>query len=159
MAEAPLEELEELVRTTGFYKNKAKALKEASQRIVDEYNGRVPNTMDDLLTLRGAARKTANVVLGNAFGINEGVVVDTHVKRLSNRFGLTKEKKNTNKIEKDLMSLFPRESWTDLSHLLISHGRGPCKARISQAPDDSICKKYGIHCTCRKMREEESAKQ
>lgn len=92
MAEAPLEELEELVRTTGFYKNKAKSLKETSKRIVEKFNGVVPQTMDELLTLRGAARKTANVVLGNAFGINEGVVVDTHVKRISNRFGLTREK-------------------------------------------------------------------
>lgn len=154
MAEAPLEELEELVRTTGFYKNKARALKESSQRIVEEFDGKVPQTMENLLSLRGAARKTANVVLGNAFGKNVGVVVDTHVKRLSNRFGLTREKNNTNKIEKDLMALFPQESWTDLSHLLISHGRGPCKARISKAPDDLICEKYGKYCECRKMRSE-----
>lgn len=158
MAEAPLEELQDLVKSTGFYKNKSKALKEASQTIVDEFNGKVPNNMDDLLSLRGAARKTANVVLGNAFGINEGVVVDTHVKRLANRFGLTKEKKNTNKIEKDLMALFPKESWTDLSHLLISHGRGPCKARISKAPDDFICEKYGIKCECQKLRAQKSNK-
>lgn len=152
MAEAPIEELEELVRTTGFYKNKARALKESSKRIVEEYDGQVPDTMDDLLTLRGAARKTANVVLGNAFGKNEGVVVDTHVKRLANRFGLTSEKNNTDKIERDLMALFPQHSWTDLSHLLISHGRGPCKARFSKAPDDSICEKFGIKCECRKLR-------
>jgi len=154
MANAPLEELEELVRTTGFYRNKAKSLKESSKRIVEEFDGNVPQNMDDLLTLRGAARKTANVVLGNAFGINEGVVVDTHVKRLSNRFGLTNHKKNTDKIERDLMALFPRENWTDLSHLLIHHGRGHCKARISEAPDHPICVQYGKHCECRKMREE-----
>jgi len=158
MANAPLEELEELVRTTGFYRNKAKSLKESSQRIVEEFDGKVPQNMEDLLTLRGAARKTANVVLGNAFGINEGVVVDTHVKRLSNRFGLTNHKKNTDKIERDLMALFPRENWTDLSHLLIHHGRGPCKARISEAPDHPICVKYGKHCECRKMREENNGK-
>ena len=152
MAEAPLEELEELVRTTGFYKNKAKSLKESSKRIVEEFDGKVPQNMDDLLTLRGAARKTANVVLGNAFHINVGVVVDTHVKRLANRFGLTTEKNNTDKIERDLMALFPRESWTDLSHLFIHHGRGPCKARISKAPDDTICAKYGINCECHDMR-------
>lgn len=152
MAEAPLEELEELVRTTGFYKNKAKALKESSKRIVEVYNGQVPDTMEDLLTLRGAARKTANVVLGNAFGKNVGVVVDTHVKRLANRFGLTTEKNNTDRIERDLMALFPQNSWTDLSHLLISHGRGSCKARFSKAPDDSICEKFGIKCECRKLR-------
>lgn len=152
MAEAPLEELEELVRTTGFFRNKAKSLKEASTTIVDEYNGEVPDTMKDLLTLRGAARKTANVVLGNAFNKNVGVVVDTHVKRLSNRFGLTKEKKNTNKIEKDLMALFPQEHWTNLSHLMIHHGRNACKARISEPPDHPICIKYGKKCECWKMR-------
>lgn len=155
MKDAPLEELEELVRSTGFYRNKAKSLKETSRILVEEFDGEVPQNMKDLLKLRGAARKTANVILGNAFGINVGVVVDTHVKRFSNRFGLTKEKKNTNKIEKDLMALFPRESWTDLSHLMIHHGRGPCKARISEAPDHPLCKNYGINCKCQKMREDE----
>lgn len=152
MAEAPLEELEELIRTTGFFRNKAKSLKEASKTIVEEFDGEVPQTMKELLTLRGAARKTANVVLGNAFGKNIGVVVDTHVRRLSNRFGLTQEKKNTNKIERDLMALFPRESWTDLSHLLIHHGRNACKARISTPPDHPVCIKYGKKCECWKMR-------
>lgn len=152
MKDAPLEELEELVRSTGFYRNKAKSLKESSRIISEEFGGEVPQNMEDLLKLRGAARKTANVVLGNAFGINVGVVVDTHVKRFSNRFGLTKEKKNTDKIEKDLMALFPRESWTDLSHLMIHHGRGPCKARISEAPDHPLCKNYGVNCKCQKMR-------
>jgi len=152
MAEAPIEELEELVRTTGFYRNKAKSLKEASNTIVKEFDGEVPDTMQDLLKLRGAARKTANVVLGNAFNKNVGVVVDTHVKRLSNRFGLTKEKKNTNKIEKDLMALFPQEHWTNLSHLMIHHGRNACKARLSQPPDHPICIKYGKKCECWKMR-------
>ena len=152
MAEAPLNHLEELVRTTGFFKNKAKSLKEASKRIVQEYGGEVPDTMEELLTLRGAARKTANVVLGNAFGKNVGVVVDTHVKRLSNRYGLTREKNNTDRIEKDLMALFPQESWTDLSHLLIQQGRDACKARFSTPPEDAICVKYGKKCECRKMR-------
>ncbi|MCH2450336.1 MAG: endonuclease III [Gracilimonas sp.] len=152
MKDAPLEDLEELVRSTGFYRNKAKSLKETSRILAEEFNGEVPRNMEDLLKLRGAARKTANVVLGNAFGINVGVVVDTHVKRFSNRFGLTREKKNTNKIEKDLMALFPRESWTDLSHLMIHHGRGPCKARISEAPDHPLCKNYGINCKCQKMQ-------
>lgn len=156
MAEAPLEELEELVRTTGFYRNKAKSLKETSIRLVSEFGGEVPQNMDDLLSLRGAARKTANVVLGNAFNINVGVVVDTHVKRFSNRFGLTKEKNNTDKIERDLMALFPQESWTDLSHLMIHHGRGPCKARFSKAPDHSLCINYGKKCECQKMRKEQS---
>lgn len=155
MAEAPLEELEELIRTTGFFRNKAKSLKEASQTIVEDFDGEVPQTMSELLTLRGAARKTANVVLGNAFNKNIGVVVDTHVKRLANRFGLTREKKNTAKIEKHLMSLFPQESWTDLSHLLIHHGRNACKARINTPPDHPVCIKYGKKCDCWKMRGQE----
>lgn len=152
MSEAPLEDLEELVRTTGFFRNKAKSLKEASATIVEDFDGNVPQSMKELLTLRGAARKTANVVLGNAFNKNIGVVVDTHVKRLSNRFGLTREKKNTDKIEKHLMALFPQESWTDLSHLMIHHGRNACKARISDPPDHPICIKYGKKCECWKMR-------
>ncbi len=155
MAEAPLEELEELVRTTGFYRNKAKSLKETSKTLVEKFDGKVPQTMDELLTLRGAARKTANVVLGNAFNINHGVVVDTHVKRFANRFGLTKHKTNTDKIERDLMALFPQESWTDLSHLMIHHGRGPCKARFSKAPDHPLCINQGKNCECQKMRKEQ----
>lgn len=152
MSEASLEELEELIRTTGFYRNKAKSLKEASKTLVEGFDGMVPQTMEELLTLRGAARKTANVVLGNAFGINEGVVVDTHVKRLSNRFGLTREKKNTAKIERDLMALFPREHWTNLAHLFIHHGRNACKARLSAPPEHPVCIKYGRKCECWKMR-------
>ncbi len=152
MAEAPLPDIEELIKSTGFYRNKAKSLKEASEEIVEKFDGRVPDTMDELLTLRGVARKTANVVLGNSYNKNMGVVVDTHVKRLSNRFGLTKEQKNTGKIEKDLMALFPREHWTMLGHLLISHGRRVCKARFKNPPDDPICKEFGVNCECRKMR-------
>ena len=150
-AEADIEELEQAVKSTGFYKNKAKSIKETAIAIRDTFGGEVPQTMDELLTLRGAARKTANVVLGNAFGINEGVVVDTHVKRLSNRFGLTKHQ-NTDKIERDLMALFPQEEWTNLSHLLIHHGRNCCKARISSAPDHEICIRFGTKCECAKMR-------
>lgn len=154
MAEAPIQELEEMVRSTGFYRNKAKALKESSQIIVEKHDSDVPQNMEDLLELYGVARKTANVVLGNAFNINAGVVVDTHVKRLSNRFGLTEEKKNTDKIERDLMALFPREHWTNLSHLMIHHGRNACKARISEPPDHPVCVKYGKKCECRTMREQ-----
>lgn len=153
MADAPIQELEELVRSTGFYRNKAKALKESAKKIAGEHDGNVPQNMKELLNLRGVARKTANVVLGNAFNINKGVVVDTHVRRLSNRFALTDEEKNTNKIEKDLMSLFPREEWTNVSHLFIHHGRNACKARISEAPDHPVCVKYGVNCECREMRE------
>ncbi len=151
MAKAPLPELEEAIRTTGFYRNKALAIREASRKIVDEHGGEVPRTMDELLSLRGAARKTANVVLGNAFGINDGVVVDTHVKRLANRFGLTRHQDPV-KIERDLMALFPQGEWTNLSHLFIAHGRAACKARFSTPPDHSVCEKYGIRCTCNKLR-------
>lgn len=152
MSQAPIDDLEEMVRSTGFYRNKAKALKEASNTLVSDFDGKVPDTMEELLTLRGAARKTANVVLGNAFNKNEGVVVDTHVKRISYRFGLTKEKKNTAKIERDLMGLLPRETWTDISHLMIHHGRNACKARLSEPPEHPICIKYGKKCECWKMR-------
>ena len=152
MANAPIQELEELVRSTGFYRNKAKALKQSSQTITEKHSGKVPQKMDDLLELYGVARKTANVVLGNAFNINVGVVVDTHVRRFSNRYGLTEHEKNTDKIERDLMALFPRESWTDLSHLMIHHGRNACKARISEPPDHPLCEQYGIHCECQEMR-------
>lgn len=154
MAEAPIQELEELVRSTGFYRNKAKALKKSSKMIVEKHDGEIPDTMKELLEFYGVARKTANVVLGNAFNINVGVVVDTHVRRISNRLGLTKHKKNVKKIERDLMALFPREHWTNLSHLMIHHGRNACKARLSEAPDHPICKNYGINCECQQMREE-----
>lgn len=151
-ADADIEALEEAVKTTGFYRNKARSIKETAMAVRDRFGGEVPQTMEELLTLRGAARKTANVVLGNAFGINEGVVVDTHVKRLSNRFGLTKHQ-NTDKIERDLMALFPQPEWTNLSHLLIHHGRNCCKARISAPPDHEICVRYGTACECKRMRE------
>lgn len=151
-ADADLAELEQDVKPTGFYRNKAKSIQETSRRILEVYAGEVPQNMDDLLTLRGAARKTANVVLGNAFGINVGVVVDTHVRRLSNRFGLT-NKQDPVKIEKDLMELFPQDEWTNISHLMILHGRAACKARFSKAPDHEICEKYGVNCECQKMRE------
>ncbi len=107
----------------------------------EDFGDRVPDTMEELLTLRGVARKTANVVLGNAFGLNEGVVVDTHVMRLAKRFGLTKHD-DPAKIEKDLMALFPRDHWTMLSHLLIFHGRRVCKARGGACSDHPICRKF-----------------
>ncbi len=150
-AKADIHDLELAVKSTGFYRNKAKSIQESSRIIIEQFGGKVPETMNELLQLRGVARKTANVVLGNSYGKNVGVVVDTHIKRLSNRFGLTKHT-NTDKIEKDLMALFPSEHWTNLAHLLIQHGRNICKARISKAPDDPICEKYGIRCECRKMR-------
>lgn len=152
MAKAPIEDLEKIIHSTGFYKQKSLSLKQTAMTLVNDFDGKVPDTMDALLTLRGAARKTANVVLGNAFNINEGVVVDTHVRRISNRLGLTREEKNTDRIEKDLMALFPRDHWADLSHLLIFHGRNACKARLSEPPEHPICVRFGKRCECRKMR-------
>ena len=127
-AEAPLADLEEMVKTTGFFRNKAKALKGLGQALVAEHGGEVPATMEELHALPGVGRKTANVVLGNAFGKNVGVVVDTHVQRLSRRLGLTGET-DPEKIERDLMELVPQDGWTLWSHLLIYHGRSVCKAR------------------------------
>jgi endonuclease III len=150
-AQADLAELEQDVKPTGFYRNKAKSIQETARRIIEVYGGEVPQTMEDLLTLRGAARKTANVVLGNAFGINVGIVVDTHVRRFSNRFGLT-NKQDPVKIEKDLIELFPQEEWTNISHLMILHGRAACKARFSKAPDHEICKNYGVNCECQEKK-------
>jgi endonuclease-3 len=128
LAAAPLEDVEELVKTTGFFRNKAKSVVGMARAIVAEHGGEVPRTMDALTRLPGVGRKTANVVLGNAFGTNDGIVVDTHVARLSARLGLTTETDPV-KIEQALMPLFPREHWTMLSHLLIAHGRTICEAR------------------------------
>jgi len=135
LAGATLPELEELVRTTGFYRNKARAIQALAQALTADHGGEVPPRMDDLRALPGVGRKTANVVLGNAFGLNEGVVVDTHVQRLSGRLGLTRET-DPEKIERDLMALVPREDWTVFSHLLIDHGRKVCKAR---KPACAVC--------------------
>jgi endonuclease-3 len=135
------EEIEPHIATIGLFRNKAKAIQVSAKRIVDTYDGEVPDSMESLLTLRGVARKTANVVLGNAFNKNEGVVVDTHVGRLAQRFGLTKETTPV-KIERDLMSLFPIEQWTMLSHLLVRHGREVCKKRGGSCSSDSICQRY-----------------
>ena len=121
-------ELERDIHSTGFFRNKAKNIQAACRRIVDVYGGEVPKRMDDLLTLGGVARKTANVVMGNAFGIASGVVVDTHVSRLSQRLGLTKNK-TPEKIEKDLEKAVPKKDWIMLPHWLISHGRAICVAR------------------------------
>lgn len=136
-AESDLDELIGLIRSTGFFNNKAKAIQSACSQIVDEFGGEVPDTMEDLLKLRGVARKTANVVLGTAFGKNEGIVVDTHVGRLAKRMGFTKEKDPV-KIERDLMEIVPRREWTDFAHRMTLHGRASCNAR---KPD---CE----HCVC-----------
>lgn len=128
LAKADLQELEDLVRSTGFYHNKAKNIQAACRMIVTEFNSVVPNTMEQLLKLPGVARKTANVVLAHAYGINAGVTVDTHVKRLSNHLGLTKHT-NPVHIEQDLMKLLPQTDWENWSIRLIYHGRAICKAR------------------------------
>ncbi|MCO6453232.1 MAG: endonuclease III [Caldilineales bacterium] len=135
MADGQREDIEEAIRSTGFFRNKAKHIQEASQIIAYDLGGEVPADMEQLTQLPGVARKTANVVLGVCYGIADGIVVDTHVKRLSNRLGLT-EKDNPEKIEQDLMAITPREDWIDLSHLLIFHGRRVCAAR---KPDCANC--------------------
>lgn len=127
-ADAPQEELEQDIRSTGFYRSKAKALRAMAKALVEEHGGKVPQTMDELTALAGVGRKTANVVLGNAFAQNVGVVVDTHVTRLSQRLGLTKHT-DAVKIEHDLMPIVPQTDWTLFSHLLIYHGRAICQAR------------------------------
>jgi len=132
LARAAIEELEGLVRPTGFFRNKAKNLKSAAGMIVDRFGGRVPDRMEELILLPGVARKTANVVLGAAFGV-PGVVVDTHVKRVSARLGWTKSS-NPDQIEQDLMALWPRERWTKLGHQVIAHGRSICAARKPRCP-------------------------
>ncbi|HYJ46446.1 MAG TPA: endonuclease III [Pyrinomonadaceae bacterium] len=121
-------ELEADIRSTGFYRNKARAIQNACRVIAEKHGGRVPASLDELLELSGVARKTANVVLGNAFGITSGIVVDTHVARLAERLGLTLNSQ-PEKIERDLMELVPRRDWIDFSHLLIAHGRRICQAR------------------------------
>jgi endonuclease-3 len=127
-AQVSQEELEQDIRPTGFFRNKARNIRTACQKIITDYGGEVPRTMEAILSLAGVARKTANVVLGNAFDIVEGFVVDTHVGRLSRRLGWTK---NTDpvKVERDLMAIVPQKDWLDLSHLLIFHGRAVCEAR------------------------------
>ncbi len=128
LAEADLLDLQALVKSTGFYRNKAKNIQAACRKIVQEFGGEVPQTMDELLTLPGVARKTANVVLAHGYGINAGVTVDTHVKRLSQRLGLTKHQ-DPAKIEQDLMKLLPQPDWENWSIRLIYHGRAVCMAR------------------------------
>ena len=133
-ADAAPDVLEEDIRPTGFYRNKARSLRGMARALVEEHGGEVPGTMPELVALPGVGRKTANVVLGNAFGTNEGIVVDTHVRRVSNRLGLT-ESHDPVKIEQDLMRLVPEEDWTIFSHLLIFHGRRTCKARKPDCPN------------------------
>jgi len=135
-ARVPQETLEKDIQSTGFYRNKAKSIRAMARSLVDLHKGDVPKTMDELTELHGVGRKTANVVLGNAFGENIGVVVDTHVTRLSNRLGLTSHAVDAVKIEQDLMQVVPQNEWTLWSHLLIHHGRKICQAR---KPKCDIC--------------------
>lgn len=141
-AAASAEAIEPLVRSCGFYRNKAKAIHSAMTDVARRFGGAVPDTMDDLLSLHGVARKTANVVLGNAFHKNMGFVVDTHIDRLSKRLGLAPGNATVAAVEKRLMALFPRDSWADLSHMLISHGRAACKARGGSCATDPLCKRF-----------------
>ena len=127
-ANADLAELEQDIRSSGFYRNKAKNLKNTGKMLVEKYNSQVPRTMEELVELPGVARKTANIVLFNAYGIIAGVAVDTHVRRLAQRLGLT-ENKNQDKIEKDLMTIVPKDKWMRITDLLIFHGRRVCNAR------------------------------
>ncbi len=137
---------EEEIRSTGFYRNKTKNIIGAARKIVDEFNGRVPDTMEELIQLPGVARKTANIVLANGYGKIEGIAVDTHVKRLSRLLGLT-ENRDPNKIERDLMKITPREEWSNLSHLLIFHGRAVC---IARRPQHDKCVLYSM-CPSREI--------
>jgi endonuclease-3 len=131
LGNAPLEDIEEAIKSINFFRNKAKSLKSCAMSLVNDFNNEVPRSVDELSSLAGVGRKTANVVLGNAFNINTGIVVDTHVKRTTNLLGLTKESDPV-KIEEELMKLFPNEVWTEISHLLIFLGRRMCIARRPQ---------------------------
>lgn len=140
------DELANDIKSINFFNNKTKSIQGAAQKIVENFGGKVPRTMDELLTLNGVARKTANVVLGNAFGIASGVVVDTHVSRLSQRLGLTEEK-TPEKIEKDLSELVPQKHWVMFPHWLITHGRAVCNARKPKCAEcvlERICPKIGV---------------
>jgi endonuclease III len=139
-AKAPQLELERAIRSTGFFRNKAKSIRAATSTIDKKFGGKVPDSMEELRELPGVGRKTANVVLGNAFDKNEGIVVDTHVARLSQRLGLTKQK-DAEKIERDLIKLVPRKHWTNWSHWLIWHGRRRCYAR---KPDCGHCEVFRL---------------
>lgn len=139
-ADTTPEKLAKDIRSVNFFNNKAKSINKAAKMILEKFGGNVPQAMDELITLPGVARKTANIVLSSAFGINEGIAVDTHVKRLANRLGLTKDEDPV-KIENDLMPITPKKEWGNLSHLLIFHGRKICQAR---KPDHQACVLYDI---------------
>lgn len=139
-ASAPLETLQKEVSSVNFYRNKSKNIQAAAKMIIEDFNCAVPKTMEELTSLPGVARKTANIILFNAFGLNEGIAVDTHVKRLAQRLGLTKNE-DPDKIERDLMALAPQKEWGNLTHLLILHGRSICQAK---KPKHQECVLYDI---------------
>jgi endonuclease-3 len=146
LAQAAQEEVEELIKSTGFYRNKAKALLGMAKALVEKHGGEVPASMEELVQLPGVGRKTANVVLGTAFGLATGIVVDTHVARVSRRLGLATQAQPEG-IEQELMALFPQESWIDLSHRLILHGRYVCQARKPQCQRcvlQPVCPRLGV---------------
>lgn len=145
-ARAPQEELEAAIRSTGFFRSKAKNIRGACQAMLERHGGQVPDSMETLVALPGIGRKSANVVLGTAFGIGVGIVVDTHVTRVSRRLGLTSHK-DPEKIERDLMALFPKSQWIDLGHAMVHHGRRICTARKPQCdvcPLGDICPRIGV---------------
>ena len=141
MAKAPLETIASLIGRVNFWRNKSKNLHGMARMLVDDFGGQVPETLEELIRLPGVARKTANVVMGNAFNKPVGVVVDTHAGRLARRFGLSRHT-DPIKVERDLMALYPQKRWTQLTHLLIEHGRAVCKARHALCDQDSICRHY-----------------
>jgi endonuclease-3 len=146
MAKAPIEALEKVIHSTGFYRNKAKNIKACSRDLAEMHDGEVPREMEAMIALAGVGRKTANVVLGTAYGLSTGVVVDTHVTRISRRLGLTKHTDAT-KIEQDLMRLVPQKEWVDFAHRMIHHGRRICMARKPKCPECSMrgfCPKIGV---------------
>lgn len=146
LASAQQEEVEQLIRSTGFYRNKARNLIAAAQKIVQKFGGEIPAAMENLVTIPGVARKTANVVLSNAFGVHEGIAVDTHVGRLAARLGLT-EASDPVKIEQDLTALFPREAWGFINHAMIAHGRTICVARKPRCQECRLaqwCPRVGV---------------
>jgi len=148
-AQAPLAELEKDIQSTGFYRNKAKSIQNCCRLLVQQYEGRVPQDIDRLVELPGIGRKTANVILGTAFGVASGVVVDTHVTRLSHRLGLSQQK-DAEKIEKDLMEVIPSSEWVEFSHRMIQHGRKVCVARKPKCDAchfSTICPKVGVEQT------------
>jgi len=144
-ADSSPKEIEPYVKSLGFFRNKAKSLHETMTALVERHNGNVPQTMDELLELRGVARKTANVVLGNSFNINVGFVVDTHIDRFSKRFDLAPPDATIQMVERRLMALLPRDDWTMASHMIIWHGRRVCHARNWKCKQDDLCRAYCVN--------------